>query len=79
LANYSNPYNVIDARGLRNKLQQLTDRNASLTNQIDRVRDFVQQTLFKIKKIGSTINKPVSYVGTDNGMNIGIRQHDLKM
>jgi Uncharacterized conserved protein len=37
------PYNVIDAKGLKNKLQRLPDRNEPFTNQIDRVRDLIQQ------------------------------------
>ncbi|MCL1632764.1 T7SS effector LXG polymorphic toxin [Sporolactobacillus sp. CPB3-1] len=42
-ANGTIPYNVIDARGLRSKLQKLPDRDDSLTNQVDHVTDLIQQ------------------------------------
>ncbi|RYL87036.1 ribonuclease YeeF family protein [Sporolactobacillus sp. THM19-2] len=41
------PYNVIDAKGLRNKLEQLPDRTAPLPDQIDQVRDLIQQASAK--------------------------------
>ncbi|MET1250187.1 T7SS effector LXG polymorphic toxin [Sporolactobacillus sp. STCC-11] len=46
-ANDPIPYNVIDTKGLRNKLQQLPDRNDPLSNQIDHVRDLIQQASIK--------------------------------
>jgi predicted ribonuclease toxin of YeeF-YezG toxin-antitoxin module len=53
-ANGPIPYNVIDTKGLRNKLQQLPERNDPLTNQIDHVRDLIQQA--SIRKIGDSAN-----------------------
>ncbi|WP_241557115.1 EndoU domain-containing protein [Sporolactobacillus terrae] len=46
-ANSPIPYNVIDTKGLRDKLQQLPDRTAPLPNQIDQVRDLIQQASVK--------------------------------
>ncbi|WP_028977517.1 ribonuclease YeeF family protein [Sporolactobacillus terrae] len=41
------PYNVIDSKRLRNKLDQLPDRTAPLPNQNDQVRDLIQQASAK--------------------------------
>ncbi|WP_037582374.1 hypothetical protein, partial [Sporolactobacillus terrae] len=41
------PYNVIDSKRLRNKLEQLPDRTSPLPNQIDQVRDLIQQASAK--------------------------------
>ncbi|WP_028983361.1 hypothetical protein [Sporolactobacillus terrae] len=46
-ANSPIPYNVIDTKELKNKLQQLPDRNDPLSNQIDHVQDLIQQTSIK--------------------------------
>lgn len=52
------PYNVIDAKGLKNRLQQLPDRHDTFTNQIDHVRDLIQQ---------SSIEEPIT--GNGNAIN----------
>ncbi|QAA21589.1 hypothetical protein [Sporolactobacillus terrae] len=38
---------MIDSKGLRNKLEQLPDRTAPLPDQIDHVRDLIQQASVK--------------------------------
>jgi Uncharacterized conserved protein len=56
------PYNVIDAKGLKNKLQELPDRNDPLTNQIDHVRDLIQRA--SINKRTSPSSKKINNQAT---------------
>ncbi|RYL87082.1 hypothetical protein [Sporolactobacillus sp. THM19-2] len=53
-ADGSVPYNVINGKGLRNKLE-LPDRTAPLSDQIDQVRELIQQA--SAKKVESKPTK----------------------
>jgi predicted ribonuclease toxin of YeeF-YezG toxin-antitoxin module len=50
-ANGHVPFNVIDSKGLKSKLQNLPDRDNRFTSQINHVRDLIQQA--SAKKVGS--------------------------
>ncbi|MDF2479447.1 MAG: hypothetical protein K0S24_4930, partial [Sphingobacterium sp.] len=74
-ANGPIPYNVIDTKGLRNKLQQLPNRNEQLTNQIDRVRDLIQEASIKKystgnRKIVHSVSNMNEFFKTDFGKSI---------
>jgi hypothetical protein len=57
------PYNVIDSKGLRDKLKQLPDRTAPLPDQIDHVRNLIQQASAKKSDLtkGTGKNRQIDY------------------
>jgi predicted ribonuclease toxin of YeeF-YezG toxin-antitoxin module len=74
-ANGPIPYNVIDTKGLRNKLQQLPDRNDRLSNQVDHVRNLIQQASIKKYSTGNrrivhSVSNMNEFFKTDFGKSI---------
>jgi hypothetical protein len=57
--------NVIDAKGSRNKLQQLPNRDDDFTNPNDHDRNLIQQTLAKVA-LANTLRVKIVNFGSEN-------------